>query len=692
RDDVVKLGVGTMQLAIHATDETNAFLFQTLLSSTPSSWDFFGWIYLLEWATGAREVVSFEGDWRILPLVSDKYDPIINEARALEVPKSACQYLWVVSVVVSVVLLSVGTLVTLYSMYLRGRIVGRNLFRFNRIVGAVWLGRPFLLVRGMTAVVVLSTSPLIFRVHNEYTQFEFAPRTFVQSMLVSGEAMWISYVVNDFLLLLTRNSQPHFAPISTCLGWLIYLLYDVSSPYKVEANIDRQCFVTMRTRQIVCESGFVAIGDYTRAVTYVFIQLACIAGAFVAVRLWQCIRPSQPKSYNGHLLLSGTATAFLHKETLANGAWVVDRASCVMCGLITVGKFIFDLKLWLLVVDANIASPVKWGMKIFAPPELTNDLAKRYGDKPSSDTTTAKPPVKPPNRLMVVVGLAYVFSTIFGSITYLTLTETNMANDFWWANFNASREHAYVARLYNLQLVLQPHGGEVALDDAQFVDGANYSISLPKAVSVAVPPLYVSQVLTTDATEIGMAVRGLRRMDACLAPWISAQYCWLDFGKTWEMANSAQRQRRCNQNYTTNGAVYLESVLRNVDADQLDSCWGTSLDIAFATPLRATDKGRQWWVTTRSADIPVADEVAYWQSAGVATYTVNWQNYKTVGIIDTFNIKNAFGFEYPMTLKYTNGSLQLTAQTSLKMHWTLASDLWAVTSASSLMGGASLIR
>ncbi|RHY25601.1 hypothetical protein DYB32_008205, partial [Aphanomyces invadans] len=42
RDDVVKLGVGTMQLAIHATDETNAFLFQTLLSSTPSSWDFFG--------------------------------------------------------------------------------------------------------------------------------------------------------------------------------------------------------------------------------------------------------------------------------------------------------------------------------------------------------------------------------------------------------------------------------------------------------------------------------------------------------------------------------------------------------------------------------------------------------------------------------------------------------------------------
>ncbi|KAF0686983.1 hypothetical protein As57867_021168, partial [Aphanomyces stellatus] len=207
RDDITAIGVGTLQFAVNTNSGNDTLLTQRLLSTEPALWDVIGWVYLFEWATGVREVISFEGNVNIFPLVSNKYVPVINKAREVEVPRSACQYLWVASVIVSVVLFVVAILSTLYAGLARFRIVGRNLFQINRIVGAVWLGRPLLLLRGMTALVLFSTSPLSFDVKDGFTQFNFAPRSFFDSMVVSGEAMWISYVLNDFVLVLNFNSN-----------------------------------------------------------------------------------------------------------------------------------------------------------------------------------------------------------------------------------------------------------------------------------------------------------------------------------------------------------------------------------------------------------------------------------------------------------------------------------------------------
>ncbi|KAH9113329.1 hypothetical protein AeMF1_001832 [Aphanomyces euteiches] len=156
-------------------------------------------------------------------------------------------------------------------------------------------------------------------------------------------------------------------------------------------------------------------------------------------------------------------------------------------------------------------------------------------------------------------------------------------------------------------------------------------------------------------------------MDACVAPWISIQYCWLDFGKKWEMANTVKRQARCSNNYTTNAAVYLETLLRNVQWTQLQTCWGSSLDIALGSPLRRLANGTSWWKAVMSVKTTEVEEL-------------------------TSGIQNALGFIYPMTLKYSNGTLNLAAQTSMTMYWGFASDLWAVTSPSTSMYGASLIR
>ncbi|CAK4558736.1 unnamed protein product, partial [Aphanomyces euteiches] len=178
-NDVIALGVRTVQLAINTSDLSNRFLRQPVLGGEFAAvWDLYGWIYMYEWAETSREVLSFEGDANVLLLISNKYDSIVNQAQ------------------------------------------GRNLFQFNRVVGPVWLGRPLLLVRGMTAIVLLSTSPMNFQKTNGYSHLEFKPRSHFESMVVAGEATWISYVIIDCLLLLRRGSEYHWAPISTWIGWL----------------------------------------------------------------------------------------------------------------------------------------------------------------------------------------------------------------------------------------------------------------------------------------------------------------------------------------------------------------------------------------------------------------------------------------------------------------------------------------
>ncbi|KAF0696438.1 hypothetical protein As57867_012758, partial [Aphanomyces stellatus] len=409
--DLDAQAISIIQFAVNNTGNSvfYNFLQQQLVSIPPAQWNFFGWLYMYDWVQGTREVVSFEGDVTTLMLMSDPYTPNINQAQALEVPQSACQYLWVVSAMVSTFLVVVWVLVLAYSLLLRGRIVGRNLFQFNRIAGSVWVGRPLLLVRGMTAIILLSTSPIQFVTNNGYARFEFQPRTFIETMVVSGEAMWITYVINDVLLVLNRHSQPHFAPISTWLGWFLYVIIDASSPYKVETNIDRKCVINVSGRQVACVSGTVKIGDLHRAMCFAVIQIACIIAAYFLAKLWDHFQKRRPgSSINGHLLLSGTATAFLNKGFAHHGEWTIDRASCVMCGLLTYRDYVFDLKLWLLVEEKD-TDHVKWGMKTFPQP----DLNVGSESKPVAVSPHDNP--KRLNRAMAVVGLLYMCASIVGS-------------------------------------------------------------------------------------------------------------------------------------------------------------------------------------------------------------------------------------------------------------------------------------
>ncbi|RHY85851.1 hypothetical protein DYB37_005200 [Aphanomyces astaci] len=103
---------------------------------------------------------------------------------------------------VSVVLAGLALVLAVYSVMNRWSVIGRNLFRFNRVAGCVWIGRPLLLARGMSAILLLSRDTLDLQaIRGVGTLLVSKRRHWVDSMVVVGEASWAVFVVHDLMLL-----------------------------------------------------------------------------------------------------------------------------------------------------------------------------------------------------------------------------------------------------------------------------------------------------------------------------------------------------------------------------------------------------------------------------------------------------------------------------------------------------------
>ncbi|KDO19910.1 hypothetical protein SPRG_22344 [Saprolegnia parasitica CBS 223.65] len=229
------------------------------------------------------------------------------------------------------------------------------------------------------------------------------------------------------------------------------------------------------------------------------------------------------------------------------------------------------------------------------------------------------------------------------------------------------------------------------LDVPAFADLTDYAT--PNTL-ISYARVYARRIQYESGSDLPMMIQGLRTMDACQAPWIATSYCWLDLDRHIEMANSLARQNRCNAQYRTNGAVYLESILRNVDWPTFESCWGTSFEIGVARDVPSLKPNGAAWLTSLTTldRLSVVGEANFWHSMGLLTYTTQWQNFKALGLRDVFSIENAFGLRYDMTLQSNNGSYHIPMSTSWKTYWTFASDLWAISTNGSGIAGKSLLR
>ncbi|OQR90119.1 hypothetical protein ACHHYP_05793 [Achlya hypogyna] len=354
-----------------------------------------------------------------------------------------------------------------------------------------------------------------------------------------------------------------------------------------------------------------------------------------------------------------------------------------MCGLFHYtwkgNHYTFDIKLWHHVKNASAVS------LFVVPLEASNKLL----------TVTRLPP---PPRLRVakhwiglLCGLTYLSFTLIGNIAYLDIVRESLSNDFFWAGFNTSGMYPFLANQINTASALNPHQ-VVVLDDGSYGD-TTQQYSAPDTL-IRWDTTAAHRTLFDPTTPLATVVTNLRAMDPCRLPWMFSQYCWLDMAQRWDMAVSALRQIRC-QRHSSNGAIFFETGLRNiVDWGAWTRCWGVSYENGFAQYLSTTTDGLHWLESTQTAALTTlaSAEVAYWSAHGVASFVLQWQNYKTMGWSDAFTVTNAFGFMYTLPLSNVPAAVHLRQETSMRMYWTLASDMWAISANTTRIGGGSLLR
>ncbi|KDO27158.1 hypothetical protein SPRG_07865 [Saprolegnia parasitica CBS 223.65] len=667
-----------------------ALLTAPLVSHAMSrGWLFYGWGLLLEWATGSREVVSFEGNHATLVLISDAYtgEPfVMSNNKPLDDATRVLYYLVVYS---AGMLAIIGLYSALYAIRLRFHLLGRNLFFFNRIAGSIWVGWPTLVLRGLSAILMLSTSQLSLVQVGDYRRLVFAPRPLWQTLLVAGEATWVLYVVTDILLV----SLPHqetvrvYGPLGSLGAFIVLVGFEMSSPIQATLSLQRDCTMQNLDYAISCTAGALLVGDKARLGTLVGAQLVVL---FIAMAATYALRRRTHRATalkDVSLLLSGLPAALLTPAHAQTDKY--DAVSCVLCGIVPFTwrkrREVFHLISWGVLQDTiarshcNLSRVSAIGLSSRAA--MASPCMHRLGPRLPRRLGL----LERGKYVKVALGGCFMVVAITSSISYLQVAKANLANDFFWATFEMTTTHSFFGSWLNEQLVLR------VADSALDATHGRLNLLGTNIATVSATTTYGATLAYGELSMIEASIAGLRVSDACNAPWIFTPYCYLDWKKTWPMAYSHQRQMRC-QKMESNAAVYLESVLRNIDWATFEFCWGNAFETAFGVDLRQTSQGEAWLLSVSTERLPLQAEAALWRQHNLSVFQVQWQNYKRIGVFNSYSIVNAFGISYPMQLMALNGSYRWSSQTTYKMYWSLANDLSAIVSNTSGIGGLSLMR
>ncbi|KAF0688119.1 Aste57867_20237 [Aphanomyces stellatus] len=149
--DEAKAAVWTAQVSI--------LEFGLVFDPTDPTYDFWSWCFAIEWVWGQREVASkATSESFTCSRKSRRRRP--NRVHLHELPTAFALYARVAVQYATGVVLSVVVGLILYVVWCRGFVDGANLLLVNRVAGIVWVGRPLLLLRGVTALCFLSTATL----------------------------------------------------------------------------------------------------------------------------------------------------------------------------------------------------------------------------------------------------------------------------------------------------------------------------------------------------------------------------------------------------------------------------------------------------------------------------------------------------------------------------------------------------
>ncbi|OQR96757.1 hypothetical protein ACHHYP_13654 [Achlya hypogyna] len=634
-------------------------------------WAFFGWMGLYDWAIGDREVVTFAGDVRAVTLLSYAYAPYVLPV-VVSVGSAGTSLLFIAGLV-TFLLAFVASIVV--AMWTRHRPDAYPWWYFNRIVASVWLSRTMLLLRGGAAALCLATTPLVPAPSRLTTGLRHAPRSLLASAILAGETTWILYALHEVGHPITRRYTHAYASWNSFVSFGLALVLDVvMTTEAVPATITRACALINMGDNINCASASIDIGSSKLLGTLALLNVSGFVVCALVARAQQPHREFVVRTAR-HALVPTMATAFLPDRAIA-----LDNASrnCVtaaMCGLFGVkvhGRLqLFDTKLWRLL-DST-----------------------RFTRGPSLATLGSRaPPATLPwfcrwPRTMLALGFVYLAATLASNFVYLSVAAAYFANDFGWRGFNASGVYPFIGNLFASQLLVTT-SRRLRLDDASLGDIQklyNASVTLISTSATA-----ARRQLYRPGNPVADAIADLRRMQPCLLPWMFTQYCFLDLNQTWHMASTPARQMRCAQRHGSNGAVYLETGLRNLnDWPAWLGCWGASFEVGIARHLATSVRGRSWLTAVTTNERSITAETADWAAHGITSFVLQWQNYKTLGLSDAIVISTALGLSYLMPITATEGATHVYQQTSMRMYWTFASDLWAVASNATEIASLSLL-
>ncbi|RHY15622.1 hypothetical protein DYB32_010737, partial [Aphanomyces invadans] len=678
---MAKLNLTFIQFA--TKNGSDVLLVQPMVPTTPNDpWSVFGWVAVHDWVQGRREVYTFEGDFGSYSTLSPFQAYIRLPANPLELPQNACYYVWYIIVYITTALVAVAAFMLMLGTWIKFDVPGTNLFVFNRVVGSVWIGRPSLLIRGMTAMVILSTANVNFVSPGGFAQLRLEPRPWLDVLLLAGETNWVSYAITDVLLPFTGRYATMYSPLSSIASWLIIAIWEFTNPCAPVAMIQQNCTLPSATRA-ACTGGSVSIGSPDRLLALCIVHGSCLVASLLLSVLYSFTSSRLQSSRKVHHLLIPAATEAYLISGHASTTVRLDKVSCVMSGMFPLLQTLFDLKLWGVIPMENTASnPHEFE---FAHADFKPKCAVDRQDEPKTHAN----PVKW-LRLSALAALGYLVATVVASYTFLGLTQSTMSNDFWWEGFNTSGTQPFVCNWFNSRLQTQRESS-AAIQFDQPQDGQTF-VRYNGTSGVVESSYLYGNGIQDEASTFPSVIQGLRNMDGCQLPWIFTPYCYVDFERRWEMANTANKQRRCLANNKANAAVYLEAIFRNADWINLNKCWGSALQTAVFSYLETSVSGKDWLAGVQGNMKSVAAEAEYWTAQGLTTFQTQWQSFKTIGIVEAFSIRNAFGISYPLTLKNSNGTFQPGNQVTLKMYWGFANDLKAVATNTSLLGGLSLIR
>ncbi|KAF0724821.1 hypothetical protein Ae201684P_020485 [Aphanomyces euteiches] len=146
---------------------------------------------------------------------------------------------------VSAVMLAVAGVTLVYIGLFHGHVEVLNLLELNRVGAIVWIGRPLLFIRSLTALSLLSTATVQLVYNGNETSFREVKNSFVKIVLAANEVTWTVAILNDILMIWTQEYTIYYATMNSVLVWSYILRHwDLSN---VTRQIQRSLWVVVGT-------------------------------------------------------------------------------------------------------------------------------------------------------------------------------------------------------------------------------------------------------------------------------------------------------------------------------------------------------------------------------------------------------------------------------------------------------------